>query len=135
VLIAHLSDRHMRPPGVLYQGLVDSNAMVLPGNHDDRETFRAAFADHSYLPATGPVHFAVADKGPVQVIGLDVTVPGEDYGEASDGACAWLAAELSKEPERPTIVMLHQPPAESGIACIDAYIKLPKIDAMVAVFC
>jgi Icc protein len=27
MLIAHVSDPHMRPPGVLYQGLVDSNAM------------------------------------------------------------------------------------------------------------
>lgn len=169
MLIAHLSDPHMRPPRELYQGLVDSNAMfdaavrhlnaldpapdivivtgdivdygtlaeyerarialdairqpilLLPGNHDEREAFRAAFSNHLYLPATGPLHFAVDDKGPVRVIGLDVTIPDEHHGEASDEACAWLAATLAEEPERPTLVMLHQPPFESGIACIDAY--------------
>lgn len=29
MLIAHLSDPHLRPHGQLYQGLVDSNAMFL----------------------------------------------------------------------------------------------------------
>ncbi|WP_395455310.1 phosphodiesterase [Azospirillum melinis] len=169
MLIAHLSDPHIRPRGELYQGLVDSNAMfdaavrhlnaldpapdlvivtgdivdrgtaaeyeqaraalrsirqpvlLLPGNHDDRDAFRTAFADHSYLPAKGPLHFAVDDKGPLRILGLDVTVPGEHHGDATEEACAWLAARLSEEPERPTLVMLHQPPLESGIACIDAY--------------
>jgi Icc protein len=107
LLIAHLSDPHICPPGELYQGLVDSNAMfvaairhlnrldpapdlviltgdivdhgkpaeyrqartalaairqpvlLLPGNHDEREAFRSAFSDHAYLPAAGPLHFAV----------------------------------------------------------------------------
>ncbi|MBP2307116.1 phosphodiesterase [Azospirillum melinis] len=169
MLIAHLSDPHIRPRGELYQGLVDSNAMfdaavhhlnaldpapdlvivtgdivdrgtaaeyeqartalrsirqpvlLLPGNHDDRDAFRTAFADHSYLPSTGPLHFAVGDKGPLRILGLDVTIPGEHHGDATKEACAWLAARLSEEPERPTLVMLHQPPLESGIACIDAY--------------
>lgn len=169
MLIAHLSDPHMRPPGELYQGLVDSNAMfdaairhlnaldpapdlvvitgdlvddglpieygrvrkalaairqpvlLLPGNHDDREAFRAAFFDHHYLPATGPLHFAVGDKGPVRLIGLDVTVPGAHHGEAGMEECAWLAARLAEEPQRPTLLLMHQPPLDSGIACIDAY--------------
>ncbi|KQT63961.1 MULTISPECIES: phosphodiesterase [unclassified Aureimonas] len=169
MLIAHLSDPHMRPPGELYQGLVDSNAMfeaavrhlnaldpapdlvivtgdivdhgepaeyerarsalaairqpvlLLPGNHDEREAFRAAFFDHAYLPETGPLHFVVGDKGPVRIVGLDVTVPGDHHGEAGVEACAWLAARLSEEPDRPTLLMLHQPPFEGGIACIDAY--------------
>lgn len=169
MLIAHLSDSHMRPPGELYQGLVDSNAMfeaavrhlnaldpapdlvivtgdlvdhgtsaeydhartalsairqpvlMLPGNHDEREAFRLAFSDHYYLPATGPLHFVVGDKGPLRIIGIDVTVPSEHHGEATEEDCAWLAAKLSEEPERPTLVLMHQPPFESGIACIDAY--------------
>jgi Icc protein len=50
-----------------------------------------------------------------------VTVPGDHHGEAGEDACAWLGARLSEEPDRPTLVMLHQPPLESGIACIDAY--------------
>lgn len=169
MLIAHLSDPHIRPPGELYQGLVDSNVMfdaavrrlnaldpapdvviitgdlvdhgtaveyeqarialrsihqpvlLLPGNHDEREAFRTAFSDHAYLPASGPLHFDGDDMGPVRILGVDVTVPGEHHGEATEDACAWLAARLSETPERPTLVMLHQPPLKSGIACIDAY--------------
>lgn len=169
MLIAHLSDPHMRPTGELYQDLVDSNAMfdaavrhlnaldpapdlviitgdivdqgtpaeyeharialaairqpvlMLPGNHDDREALRSAFPDHRYLPATGPLHFAMGDEGPVRIIGLDVTIPGEYHGEASEEACSWLEARLLEEPKRPTLVLVHQPPFESGIACIDAY--------------
>lgn len=95
--------------------------LVLPGNHDEREAFRSAFPDHSYLPSTGPLHFDVDDKGPVRVIGLDVTVPGEHHGEASEAVYAWLSARLSEQPERPTLIMMHQPPFDSGIECIDDY--------------
>ncbi len=103
MLIAHLSDPHVRPDGVLYQGVVDSNAqfaaaiahvnaldprpdlvllsgdlvdhghadeyamlarllapldvpvLAIPGNHDEREAFRQAFAGQSWLPAYGPI--------------------------------------------------------------------------------
>src|SRR5699024_3190328 len=111
MLIAQLSDPHIRPADTLYQGRVDSNAMfraaidqldqlypqpdlviisgdlvdegspaeyamarallagvrqpilLIPGNHDEREAFRVAFADHHYLPASGPLHFIAADHG------------------------------------------------------------------------
>ena len=169
MLIAHLSDPHLRPRGVLYQGLVDSNAMfeaalrhlaglrptpdlvlisgdlvdegtveeyavaremlaavgpplvVIPGNHDEREAFRRAFPQPG-SPASGPLHIVAADHGPVRVIGLDVTVPGEHHGDADDAALAWLDDVLAAEPARPTIVMLHQPPFESGIPYIDLYL-------------
>lgn len=95
--------------------------LMLPGNHDERSAFRAAFANHAHLPPAGPLHFAVGDRGPVRIVGLDVTVPGEHHGDATPEACAWLEARLAEEPGRPTIVMLHQPPFDSAIACIDAY--------------
>jgi len=38
-----------------------------------------------------------------------------------DAACIWLEARLAEEPHRPTIIMMHQPPFESGIPFIDAY--------------
>jgi 3',5'-cyclic AMP phosphodiesterase CpdA len=169
VLIAHLSDPHLRAKGQLYQGLIDSNAMfeaalrqldelvpqpdlvllsgdvvddgsaadyatatellsrlrqpllVIPGNHDARDAFRACFRHHPYLAEAGPLHFAVGDQGPVRILGLDVTVPGAHHGDMDDAACAWLAARLAEEPDRPTIVMMHQPPFDSGIHYIDAY--------------
>ncbi|WP_158809113.1 phosphodiesterase [Beijerinckia sp. L45] len=169
MLIAHLSDLHLRAPGQLYQDLVDSNAMclaaihhlvklvpqpdlvlvsgdivdtgmqaeyalaaellclipqpvfVIPGNHDEREAFRACFGHQPYVARTGPLHFDVDDQGPVRILGLDVTVPGAHHGDMDDAACLWLEARLAEEPGRPTIVMMHQPPFDSGIPFIDTY--------------
>jgi Icc protein len=169
MLIAHLSDPHLRPRGVLYQGLVDSNAMfeaairhlnslskrpdviimsgdlvdeasaeeyayarellapirepllMIPGNHDEREAFRQSFPDHAYLPQSGPLHFIADEFGPVRIIGLDITVPGRHHGDMDDNAVAWIDAALAQEPDRPTIIMLHQHPFASGIPYIDKY--------------
>ncbi|MBS7538296.1 phosphodiesterase [Ancylobacter lacus] len=168
MLIAQLSDPHLCLPGVLYQGVVDSNALfeaalatlaaldpqpdlvllsgdvveegtvadyaaaramldrvgppllAIPGNHDAREPFRAAFAGRMGLPAEGPLHL-VRDVGPLRLVGFDITVPGEHHGEADAAACGWLDATLAAAPERPTLVMMHQPPILSGIDAIDAY--------------
>lgn len=170
MLIAQLSDPHIRPRGRLYHDLVDSNAMfqaavrqlnalsprpdlvilsgdlvdagapaeyemarellaeiaapllLIPGNHDDREAFRASFADHAYLPATGPLHFATGAYGPVRIIGLDITIPGLHHGLMDDTAASWLEATLSAEPDRPTLIMMHQPPFASGIPYMDDYL-------------
>jgi 3',5'-cyclic AMP phosphodiesterase CpdA len=169
MLIAHLSDPHLRPRGQLYQELVDSNAMFLaairqiatlvpqpdlvlltgdvvdtgsaaeyavaaellalirqpvlaiPGNHDEREAFRACFGHSPYLARSGPLHLAVGDQGALRILGVDVTVPGAHHGEMDDAACLWLEERLAEEPGRPTIIMLHQPPFDSGIRFIDAY--------------
>jgi 3',5'-cyclic AMP phosphodiesterase CpdA len=169
MLIAQISDLHLRARGELYQGLVDSNSMceaairqlnalepspdlvlitgdivdegtapeyaeaqailsairppvlVIPGNHDERGAFRACFGTHRHLPPEGPMHFAVGDLGPVRIVALDVTVPNEHHGDMDDGACRWLDEKLAEEPDRPTIVMMHHPPFDSGIHYIDAY--------------
>jgi 3',5'-cyclic AMP phosphodiesterase CpdA len=169
MLIAHLSDPHLRPSGHLYQNIVDSNAMFLtairhlasldpqpdlvilsgdlvdrgteaeyavaaemlalipqpvfmiPGNHDDRERFRVCFGHNAYVANAGPLHFAVGDKGALRILGLDITVPGAHHGDMDDAACLWLEERLAEEPDRPTIIMMHQPPFDSGIPFIDAY--------------
>jgi 3',5'-cyclic AMP phosphodiesterase CpdA len=95
--------------------------LAIPGNHDEREAFRAAFGDLGYLPATGPLHFVAGGHGPVRVIGLDISVPGQHHGDFDAATAAWLEAALASERERPTLIMLHQPPVETGIGFIDAY--------------
>jgi Icc protein len=169
MLIAQLSDPHVRPDGVLYQGVVDSNAMfvraiahlneldprpdlvllsgdlvdkgepaeyqhlrrllaglamptlVIPGNHDDRDAFRRAFADHAYLPRSGPMHYVEGGHGAVRIVALDVTVPGLHHGDIDEDAMLWLDGALSAEPRRPTILMMHQPPFDCGVPYLDAY--------------
>jgi Icc protein len=169
MLIAHLSDPHVRPDGVLYPGVGESNAqfaaaiahvnaldprpdlvllsgdlvdhghadeyamlarllapldapvLAIPGNHDEREAFRQAFAGQSWLPAQGPIDYAVDDRGPVRIVALDVTLPGLHHGAVSDQGAAWLDRTLAAEPSRPTIVMMHQPPFDTGIPYMDLY--------------
>ncbi len=169
MLIAHLSDPHVRPEGVLYQGVVDSNAMfaaaiaqvnalesqpdlvlltgdlvdegrpeeyammrrllgrlgvpvlAIPGNHDDRAAFRKAFHDHGYMPPAGPISYVADDFGPVRIVALDVTVPGQHHGAVSTNGAQWLDDELAAEPGRPTLVMMHQPPFDTGVPYLDLF--------------
>lgn len=168
MLIAQLSDLHVRPPGVLYQGVADSNAMlddaidhlhaldrrpdlvlltgdivdlgesaeyaqarallgrleipylVMPGNHDAPAHFRRAFADHPYLPGTGPMHYCI-DAHRLRLVALDTCVPGAHHGDVDAAGLRWLDATLARRPEAPTLLMLHHPPFVSGIDCIDRY--------------
>lgn len=171
MLIAQISDPHIRAAGQLYQDVVDSNAMfeaairqlnslsprpevvlltgdivdaggmaeydnarallgrleipclIIPGNHDRRDTFRAAFAEtHPYLPpGDGPLHYVADDFGPVRIVAFDVTLPGRHYGDIDDAALHWLETALATEPQRPTLVMMHQPPFATGIPYLDPY--------------
>ncbi len=169
MLIAHLSDPHVRPEGELYQGVVDSNAqfaaaiahvnaldpqpdlvllsgdlvdhgradeyamltlmladlampvLAIPGNHDERRAFRTAFTAQSWLPANGPINYVADTLGPVRIVALDVTLPGLHHGVVSEEGAAWLDRVLAAEPTRPTIVMMHQPPFDTGIPYMDPY--------------
>lgn len=168
MLIAQLSDPHLCPPGQLYQGHIDSNAMfaaalrhlrnldpppdlvlltgdvtetgtadayalaremlgglpqpvlAIPGNHDARDAFRAAFPEQPYTGQSGPLHCELW-HGPLRILGLDITVPSAHHGEMDAAACAWLEARLAEDPARPTILMMHQPPVAGGMGFIDDY--------------
>ncbi|MBD0413335.1 phosphodiesterase [Oryzicola mucosus] len=100
---------------------IEQPLLVIPGNHDEREAFRSAFSDHPLMPRTGPLHFVADTLGPVRIVGLDITVPDDHHGDFDAAAGDWLEAALSAEPDRPTIVMMHQPPFLSGIPFIDDY--------------
>ncbi|HEY0135811.1 MAG TPA: phosphodiesterase [Nannocystis sp.] len=92
---------------------------LIPGNHDDREALRAAFAGGGYLPAQGLLHYVV-DAGPLRLIALDTHVPGAPGGVLCEEQAAWLDAWLTEASERPAIVFMHHPPFRTGIAAMDA---------------
>src|SRR3954452_22533577 len=85
----------------------DAPTYVLPGNHDDRNTMRGCFE----LPGSdgAPIQYAV-ELGPLRLVVLDSTRPGEDPGELDRERLAWLEAQLAADPDRPTIVAMHHPP-------------------------
>lgn len=166
MLIAQITDTHLKLPGKLAYGRVDTAAMLracvsallsldpqpdlivhtgdladfgrpeeyahlkeilaplrapilaVPGNHDEREAMRAAFAADSYLPASGFLHYA-EQRGPLRFIGLDTVVPGKGGGELCAERLRWLEATLAQEPETPTVVLMHHPPFLTGITHMD----------------
>lgn len=97
---------------------------VVPGNHDHRDALRR----HFDLPgAEGtPVQYAV-DLGPLRLVVLDSTRPGEDRGELDAERLSWLDTELARAPDRLTLLALHHPPVSTGIAAWDE-IGLPAGD-------
>ncbi|MBL8327613.1 MAG: phosphodiesterase [Rubrivivax sp.] len=100
---------------------------LLPGNHDDAATLRAAFPEHAYLqpPATepGPAAEAVlyaVDLGSLRLVGVDSTVPRRSHGRLDAERLAWLDRTLAQVPGQPTLVALHHPPFDTGLAAMDA---------------
>jgi Icc protein len=89
---------------------------VLPGNHDDR----AAIRRHFDLPGVDgePVQYA-ADLGPLRLVVMDTTRPGEPDGALDEERLSWLDAELESAPGVPTVIAMHHPPLTTGIPPLD----------------
>jgi len=83
------------------------------GNHDGR----AAFGEHfpEVPTADGFVQYAIEDY-PVRILVLDTLEEGRHGGAYCETRAAWLRARLAEQPERPTILVLHHPPIESGLS-------------------
>ena len=79
----------------------------LPGNHDDRAKMRKVYG----IPGEEdtPIDYAV-DLGPLRLVVLDSTIPGEDHGDFTAAQLTWLEAELTAAPEQPTVIAMHHPP-------------------------
>jgi Icc protein len=103
---------------------IDAPSYVLPGNHDDRDALRRHFGVPGEVGE--PVQYAV-ELGPLRLVLLDTTVPGEDGGRLDDGQLGWLDATLGAVPRVPTVVAMHHPPFAMGIPAWDA-IGLPPPD-------
>lgn len=92
---------------------------LIPGNHDARATLRAAFPAQPWDGEGDAFCQYVDDTWPVRIVGLDSLVPGEVAGSLCDTRLDWLDRVLTRDPGRPTIVMIHHPPFETGIDHMD----------------
>jgi 3',5'-cyclic AMP phosphodiesterase CpdA len=86
------------------------------GNHDRRGNFLGVFTDS--LLADGFVQYAIED-GPLRLLVLDTLDEGQHGGAFCPVRAAWLADRLAEQPDRPTLIALHHPPADVGIAWMD----------------
>jgi Icc protein len=91
-------------------------AYVLAGNHDDRRALHRHFG----VPggAGEPVQYSV-DLGPLRLVNVDSTIPGEDAGALGPERLGWLESELAAAPGQPTLVAMHHPPLLTGVAVWD----------------
>lgn len=92
---------------------------MIPGNHDDRQLMKEVFPEHTYLPRDGRLLYYTIEDHPIRIIGLDSLIEGKVGGRIDATQRAWLDATLAEKPDTPTIIMLHHPPAPSGIPWLD----------------
>ena len=83
------------------------------GNHDSREPFRREFPE---IPtADGFIQYAIEDF-PLRILVLDTLEEGRHGGGFCETRAAWLSDRLAEQPERPTLLVLHHPPIETGLS-------------------
>lgn len=83
------------------------------GNHDGRDAFARAFPGAPM--ADGFLHYAIEDF-PLRILVLDTLEEGRHGGAFCETRAAWLRARLGEAPERPTLLVLHHPPIDSGLS-------------------
>jgi 3',5'-cyclic AMP phosphodiesterase CpdA len=88
-----------------------ASVIYVPGNHDDRETFRRHLIGAA---GDGPINQTHWHDG-LRIIALDSTVPGEDHGVLDDQTLGYLTSELETPAPDGTVVALHHPPIASPI--------------------
>lgn len=84
------------------------------GNHDVRANFSAVFPAIPVIEG-GFVQYAF-DQGALRFVVIDTLEEGRHGGGFCETRATWLRATLAAAPDRPTIVILHHPPIETGIA-------------------
>ena len=83
------------------------------GNHDIRSNFTAQFPE---VPvADGFVQYALEASG-VRILMLDTLEEGRHGGAFCDTRAKWLRSTLAQDRNTPTIIAMHHPPVEIGIA-------------------
>jgi len=107
---------------------------VIPGNHDTRAALLAAFGPEHRPGQEGEFVQYVIEGYELRFIALDSTIPGAPGGEICPDRAVWLEARLQEEPEKPTILFLHHPPATFGVieTDIDGFIGADRLGGIVA---
>ncbi|MEQ8936597.1 MAG: metallophosphoesterase [Amphiplicatus sp.] len=93
--------------------------LPIPGNHDRRDAFRAAFANYGF--AFGPHDFCqyAKDFYALRIIGLDTVREDSDEPELCATRLNWLKRELHGG-GAPVLIAMHHPPFQTGVRWVDA---------------
>jgi len=111
---------------------LDAPLYLIPGNRDDNDALRVAFADRGYLPEGGQfLHYAVEDHA-LRLVAIDSTAPGERKGRFCEERQAWLEAALAARPDRPTVLFIHHPPFDVEDHYVGGYRRPGEAAALTA---
>ncbi len=100
------------------------------GNHDLRDNFRSVFPEVPVC-GTGHVQYAVV-HGPLRFVVLDTLEEGHHGGALSAEQAAWLDETLLED-NRPTVLVLHHPPIESGNGWMTEDLHAPWVQRLAEV--
>lgn len=99
------------------------------GNHDGREGTVAAFPQMRL--DGGFLHYTI-ERPELRIVMLDTLEPGRHGGGFCAARADWLADQLAAHPATPTLIAMHHPPFESGIAWLDGDAREPWMARFVA---
>jgi 3',5'-cyclic AMP phosphodiesterase CpdA len=109
---------------------LESPVYLVPGNRDDKNQMRAAFADYPYLPKSGDfLHYVIEDYE-TRLVALDSTLSGERKGRFCEARQAWLQETLAGQPQRPTLLLIHHPPFDVGDHYVGGYRRSEEAAAL-----
>lgn len=94
------------------------------GNHDVRENFSAWFPETP--TADGFVQYEYEAPG-LRMIFLDTLEEGRHGGAFCDTRAAWLKARLAEKPDVKTLIVMHHPPVEVGVAWMNTHPEEPWV--------
>ncbi|MBU6166558.1 MAG: phosphodiesterase [Alphaproteobacteria bacterium] len=100
------------------------------GNHDVRANFRAVFPDVP-VSASGHVQYDFV-QGPLRFVVLDTLLEGQHGGALTVEQAAWLDTTLAQD-DRPTVLVLHHPPIETGNGWMTEDVDAPWAQRLAAV--
>lgn len=112
---------------------LDIPLYVIPGNRDARAGMRRAFADGGYLPQDGEFLNYTVEHHPVRLVALDSTDGQSPMGIVCEARRAWLCAELERQPNKPTVLVMHHPPFPVAADHPFAFNDQANADALAAV--
>ena len=100
------------------------------GNHDLRDPFHAAFP--GFDDGAGFVQYAI-ELPELRLVTIDTLEEGRHGGAFCDARAAWLDAELAKDGGKPTYIVMHHPPIESGIEWMNTHPGEPWVGRLTRV--
>jgi len=106
---------------------------VIPGNHDDRALLRSTFGNQACPSESEEFVNYVIEGYDIRLITVDSTIPDAPGGEICVARAAWLDERLSEAKTQPTIVFMHHPPLNFGVAetNLDGFIGADRLGEII----